>query len=52
MACNEMRKRQFNDTRGLLLKFVDFLYSRSKVFDIVIKVISSENIFFSQSFDV
>ena len=36
--------------RGLLFKFVDFLYSRSKVFDRVIKVISSEkseNIFFS-----
>ena len=38
--------------RGLLFKFVDFLYSRSKVFDRVIKIISSENIFFSQSFDV
>ena len=38
--------------RGLLFKFVDFLYSRSEVFDLVIKVVSSENIFFSLSFDV
>ena len=38
--------------RGLLFKFVDFLYSRSEVFDLVIKVISSENIFFSLSFHV
>ena len=38
--------------RGLLFKFVDFLYSRPEVFDRVIKVISSENIFFSLSFDV
>ena len=32
--------------RGLLFKFVDFLYSRSEVFDRVIRVISSENAFF------
>ena len=38
--------------RGLLFKFVDFLYSRSELFDGVIKVTSSENIFFSLSFDV
>ena len=38
--------------RGLLFKFVDFLYSRSEVFDRVIIVISSENVFFSLSFDV
>ena len=38
--------------RGLLFKFVDFLYSRSELFDRVIKVISSENKFFSLSFDV
>ena len=36
----------------LLFKFVDFLYSRSEVFDRVIIVISSENVFFSLSFDV
>ena len=36
----------------LLFKFVDFLYSISEVFDRVTKVISSENIFFSLSFDV
>ena len=35
---------------GLLFKFVDFLYSRSELFDRVIKVISSENIFFSPFF--
>ena len=29
--------------RGLLFKFVDFLYSRSKTFDTVLKVISSES---------
>ena len=40
------------ELRGLLFKFVDFLYSRSELFDRVIKVISSENIFFSLSFDV
>ena len=38
--------------RGLLFKFVDFLYSRSEVFDRVLNVISSENIFFSLPFDV
>ena len=38
--------------RGLLFKFVDFLYSRSEVFDTVLKVILSENKFFSLSFDV
>ena len=38
--------------RGLLFKFVDFLYSRSEVFNRVMKVISFENIFFSLSFDV
>ena len=38
--------------RGLLFKFVDFLYSRSEVFDRVLNVISSKNIFFSLSFDV
>ena len=38
--------------RGLLFKFVDFLYSRSEVFDRVVIVISSENVFFSLSFDV
>ena len=31
--------------RGLLFKFVDFLYSRSEVFNTVLNVISSENIF-------
>ena len=38
--------------RGLLFKFVDFLYSRSVVFNRVMKVISSENICLSLSFDV
>ena len=38
--------------RELLLKFVDFLDSRSEVFDRVIKVIQSKNIFFSLSLDV
>ena len=38
--------------RGLLFKFVDFLYIRSEVFDRVLKVKSSENIFFSLSIDV
>ena len=38
--------------RGLLFKFVDFLYSRSESFDMVLNVISSKNIFFSLSFDV
>ena len=38
--------------RGLLFKFVDFLYNRSEVFDRVLKVISSETIFFSLPFDV
>ena len=37
----------FRFLRGLLFKIVDFLYSRSEVFDTVLKVISSENIFFS-----
>ena len=32
--------------RGLLFKFVDFLYSRSDVFDIVIKFISPEICYF------
>ena len=32
--------------RGLLFKFVDFLHSSSEVFDRVIRVISSENVFF------
>ena len=41
-----------NAVRGLLFKFVDFLYSRSEVFDRVIKIISSEKIFFSLSFEV
>ena len=35
----------FNTVKQYLsIKFVDFLYSRSEVFDRVIKVISSENI--------
>ena len=38
--------------RGLLFKFVYFLYSRSEVFDRVLNVISSENIFYSLYFDV
>ena len=38
------------EVRGLLFKFVDFLYSRSEVFNRVMKVISSENI--CLSFDV
>ena len=38
--------------RGLLFKFVDFLYSRSEVFYRVLKVISSDKIVFSLSFDV
>ena len=42
----------YHNVRGLLFKFVDFLYSRSEVFDRVLNVISSENIFFSLSFDV
>ena len=47
-----IRQSLFAIVRGLLFKFVDFLYSRSEVFDTVLKVISSENIFFSLSFDV
>ena len=43
---------QIGYLRGFLFKFVDFLYSRSELFDRIIKVISSENIFFSTSFDV
>ena len=46
------KKEIGNNIRRLLFKFVDFLYSRSEVFDLVIKVISSENIFFSLSFNV
>ena len=38
--------------RGLLFKFVDFLYSRSEDFYTALKVKSSENIFVSLSFDV
>ena len=38
--------------RGLSFKFVDFFYSRSEVFNRVINVIPSENIFFSLSFDI
>ena len=37
---------------GLLFKFVDFLYNKSEVFNSVLKVISSEKILFSLSFDV
>ena len=45
-------KQILDCVRGLLFKFVDFLYSRSEVFARVIRVISSENVFFSLSFDV
>ena len=40
-----------SDVRGLLFKFVDFLYSSPEVFDRVLKVISlsSDNILFSLS---
>ena len=52
LAAFERLKKKNIDLRGLLFKFVDFLYSRSEVLGRVLNVISSENIFFPLSFDV